>query len=180
MVDRLRHELLYSEKRPRDFTFAAIEQLLKERGRAPWILTRLTRDATARARELAMQGGLEFANWQTTAKAVVRAMLAAGAFLTAEGDVVPSGVEALATNIASVLADYRDRTESFLIEFLIGQLGDVTERDHTALAHALFRQFDPSVSMADQEDRVAILLARLSDRVELRGQTYALRVAGRA
>jgi len=180
MVDCLKHELLYSEKRPRDFIFAATEQLLQERGGAPLILSRLTRDATARARAHATAAGLEFANWETAGKAVVRAMLGAGALLTPEGEVVPAGVEALATEVASVRQEYRDLTESFLLEFLIKRLGDVTIRDHTALAHALFRQFDPSISMADQEDRVAILLARLSDRVQLCGQTYTLRREGRA
>jgi hypothetical protein len=171
MVERLREELLYSEKRPRDLIFSAIEELTRERTE-PMILSRLMRDATARARELATAAGLQFANWETTGKAVVRAMLAAGAFLTPEGEVVAPGVEALATLVGSVREEYRDLTESFLLEFLIRRLGDVTMRDHTALAHALFRQFDPSISMQDQEDRVAILLAMLSDRVELSGQTY--------
>jgi hypothetical protein len=177
MVDCLRRELLYSEKRPRDFIFAATEQLLRERGEAPMILSRLTRDATARARDLAIAAGLEFANWDTTGKAVVRAMLAAAALLTPDGEVVRPGVAALATLVASVRDGYRDLTESFLLEFLIKQLGDVTMRDHTALAHTLFRQFDRSISMEDQEDRVAILLAKLSDRVELCGQTYTPRLA---
>jgi hypothetical protein len=94
--------------------------------------------------------------------------------------VIPPGVEALATPAASLRDGYRDLTESFLLEFLIGRLGDVTVRDHTALAHALFRQFDRNVSMEDQEDRVAILLATLSHRIELRGQTYTLRGEGNA
>jgi len=167
MVDCLRQDLLYSEKRPRDFIFAAIEQLLSEQGDAPMILSRLKRDATARARELAQAGGLEFSNWETTGTAVIRAMIGAGALLTPEGDVVPPGVEALGTEVASVRGGYRDLTESFLLEYLITQLGDVTLRDHTPLAHALFRQFDPNVSMDDQEDRV-----------ELSGQTYTVRERG--
>ena len=175
MVDCLRHDLLYSEKRPRDFIFAATEELLRERRDAPLILSRLTRDVTTRARELGTAAGLRFANWETTGKAVVRAMLAAGALLTPQGEMVPAGVEALATQVASVREGYRDLTESFLVEFLISRLGDVTLRDHTALAHALFRQFDPNISMEDQEDRVAILLAMRSEQIELRGQTYTLR-----
>jgi hypothetical protein len=117
---------------------------------------------------------MAFANWDMAGKAVVRAMLGAGAFLTPGGAVIPPGVAALATPVGAVREAFRDLTESFLLEFLIGRLGDVTVRDHTALAHALFRQFDPSISMADQEDRVAVLLARLSGRIELRGQIYAL------
>jgi hypothetical protein len=175
MLDCMRRELLYSEKRPRDFMFTAIEELLCEPRRTPTILSRLTRDATTRARQLAVVAGLEFGNWDTAGKAVVRAMLGAGAFLTPNGDVIPPGIEALATPVGSTRDAFRDLTESFLLEFLIGRLGDVTVRDHTALAHALFRQFDPNISMEDQEDRVAILLARLSERIELRGQIYALR-----
>ena len=175
MVDCLRRELLYSEKRPRDFIFAATEELLREHSGAPLILSRLTRDVTTRARELGTAANLHFGNWETTGKAVVRAMLAAGALLTPQGEVVAAGVEALATPVASVRDGYRDLTESFLVEFLISRLGDLTMRDHTALAHALFRQFDPNISMEEQEDRVAILLAMLSDRIELRGQTYTLR-----
>jgi hypothetical protein len=175
MLDCMRRELLYSEKRPRDFIFAAIDELLREPGRQPTILARLTREATACARRRATAAGMEFGNWDMAGQAVVRAMLGAGAFLTPRGEVIPAGVEALATPVGSVREAFRDLAESFLLEFLIGRLGDVTVRDHTALAHVLFRQFDPNVSMADQEDRVAVLLARLSGRIELRGQIYALR-----
>jgi hypothetical protein len=176
MLDCMRRELLYSEKRQRDFMFAAIDGLLRQVGLAPTILSRFTREATMRARQLAAAAaGFEFGNWEMAGKAVVGAMLGAGAFLTPDGDVIPPGVEALATLVGSAREAFRDLTESFLLEFLIGRLGDVTVRDHTALAHALFRQFDPAISMEDQEDRVAILLARRSDRIELRGQIYALR-----
>lgn len=174
MTDCMRRELLYSEKRPRDFMFAAIDQLLQEPGRNATILSRLTRDATACARRRAAGAGLELTNWDMVGKAVMRAMLGAGALLTPRGEVIPPGVEALATPVGSVRETFRDLTEAFLLEFLIDRLGDVTVRDHTALAHALFRQFDPNVSMADQEDRVAILLAWRSDRIQLRGQNYAL------
>ena len=65
-----------------------------------------------------------------------------------------------------------------MIEFLIEKLGDVSTRDHKALAHALFRQFDPSISMEDFEDRVVILLATLADRLVLYDNgTYAVRQA---
>ena len=175
MLDCMRRELVYSEKRPRDFMFAAIDELLRKPDSDATILSRLTREATACARRVAAAAGVEFGNWDAAGRAVVRAMLGAGALLTPRGEVIPPGVEALATPVGSARESFRDLTESFLLEFLIGRLGDVTVRDHTALAHALFRQFDPNVSMADQEDRVAILLARLSDRIELCGQVYAVR-----
>ena len=178
MIDCLRRELLYSEKRARDFMFAATARILCDG--APMIVSRLTRDATALARDLAVEAGFDFANWQTVGKAALRAMLAAGALLTPSGDPILPGVKAMAMDVGSLRDGFRDLTESFLLEFLIARLGDVTVRDHTALAHALFRQFDPSVSMHEQEDRVAILLAGMSDRVELLGQTYSVRGGGRA
>jgi hypothetical protein len=174
MLDCMRRELLYSEKRLRGFMFDAIDELLQEPGRHATILSRLRHDATACARRRAAAAGVEFGNWETAGSAVVRAMLAAGAFLTPRGEVIYPGVKALATAVGSAREGFRDLTESFLLEFIIDRLGDVTVRDHTALAHVLFRQFDPNVSMADQEDRVAILLARRSHRITLRGQNYAL------
>jgi hypothetical protein len=76
--------------------------------------------------------------------------------------------------VAALADDYRDRAEAFLLETIISRLGDVTVHDHTPLAHALFRQFDPCVPMHDLEDRVAILAARLADRVALDGDTYVM------
>jgi hypothetical protein len=60
---------------------------------------------------------------------------------------------------------------------LIERLGDVGTRDHMALAHALFRQFDRGVPMEDLEDRVVILLAQLAQHVELAGERYSVRSA---
>src|SRR6266850_6056353 len=50
MADCLRGELLYSEKKPRNFLFRVIEEIVSERCADPMILSRLTREAAARAR----------------------------------------------------------------------------------------------------------------------------------
>jgi hypothetical protein len=52
MADSLRGERLYSEKRPRDMLFRAIEEILKEQQPSGGfrILSRLTREAATRAR----------------------------------------------------------------------------------------------------------------------------------
>ena len=78
-----------------------------------------------------------------------------------------AGIASEAIEVKALQPDFRDRTESFLLGFIIRELGDVSTRDHTALAHALFRQFDTSVSVEEMEDRVAILLARLAHTVAL-------------
>jgi hypothetical protein len=175
MGDCLRRELLYSEKRPRDILFREIDRMLSDAGNGdPKILSRLTRDAAARARRRAEETGFEFALWETASKAVVKAMLWAGVLLGADGP-IPPGITAQATPVAGLKPRYQDLTEAFLLRFLIERLGDVTTRDHTALAHALFRQFDRGVPLEDLEDRVVILLAQLAGEVELRDEVYSVR-----
>lgn len=172
MVSALREEFLYSEKRARDILFAEIEAILS-RTRSPVTVSKLTREAAARGRERARQVGYDFSNWDTASKATINAKLAAGALLASDGRPIPLTIAAPATEVAALADQFQDLTEAHLLEVVIRKLGDVTARDHKALAHALFRQFDPSVLMDDLEDRVAKLLASLSGRVELAGDgTY--------
>jgi hypothetical protein len=174
MADCLRAERLYSEKRPRDLLFRAIEDIVTEQyqtGRLR-ILSRLTREAATRARQEAHRGGFEFTRWDTASEAVAKAMLCSGVFVGPDGHGIAAGITAQASPVARILDDYQDITEAFLLEVLIRRLGDVTTRDHRALAHALFRQFDHAIPLEDLEDRVVILLARLANRVELRDEIY--------
>jgi len=178
MGDCLRNELLYSEKRPRDILFRAIERIVWDAAKTgePKIVSRVTREAATLARHRAEESGFEFGPWETTSKAVVKAMLCAGVLLNARGEAIPADITAQATPVAALRDDYRNATEAFLLRFLIERLGDVTTRDHTALAHVLFRQFDRGVPLEDLEDRVVILLAQLAGYVELSGDVYSLRV----
>ena len=171
MINCLRQHFLYSEKRARDLLFQAVEDLVPT---GPRMVSRLTREATARARLCAHAERYEFAAWEAAAKAVINSMLAAGVLLGPGGEPIRPGVAAQASDVIALQAGYRDITESCLLEFLIRTLGDVTTRDHTALAHALFRQFDPNIPMEDLEDRVAVLLARLAGGIALHPDgTYA-------
>jgi hypothetical protein len=175
MVNCLRQELLYSEKRARDLLFAALEALVGGTSEGLPIVARLTREATALAKEEAGRTGYEFTNWDNAAKAVVKAMLMSESLLDPASQPIVFDVSAHASPVGSLREDYQDRTEAFLLEFLLRRLGDVTVRDHMALAHALFRQFDRTVPMDDLEDRVVILLARIADLVVLDGDTYTVR-----
>ena len=163
----LREHFIYSEKRARDFLFAAVEGLISTTP-DPLILSRLTRTSSIRAQQDAVAAGFEFSNWDAAAHAVIQAMLNAEVLLTCgDGSPVPIGIAAQATPVAGLKQGYQDLTEAYLVEFLIRKLGDVTTRDHRAVAHALFRQFDPSIPMDYFEDRVAMLMATLADRVML-------------
>jgi hypothetical protein len=171
-VHVLRREFLYTEKRARDIIFNTAEAALKDAA-CPQTVSRLTREAGVRGRTKAEVAGFELANWETAAKASVNAMLAAQALLGREGSPIPVTVAAQATEVAALVPRFRDVTEAYLLETIIRRTGDVTVRDHTALAHALFRQFDPSVPKEDMEDRVVFLLAMLADRVAVsEGRVY--------
>jgi len=175
MADCLRQERLYSEKRPRDAMFRTIEALLAEQQQTGEhrIVSRLTREAAACAERVAGEAGA--VRWDITSRTVVKAMIGAEVLLTPDGRPVPPDITAQATPVAVVREEFQDLTEAFLLETLIQRLNDVTTRDHRALAHVLFRQFDRSVPLADLEDRVVMLLARLADRVELQGDRYVSR-----
>jgi len=155
---------MYSEKRARDFLFTAIESVIGSSAE-PLILSRLTRTACLLAQEDAALSGFPFSSWDVATSAVIQAMLHAEVLLTSDGSTIPVGIAAQATPVAALKPGYKDQTEAYLVEFLIRKLGDVTTRDHRALAHALFRQFDPTIPMDYFEDRVAMLMATLADRV---------------
>jgi len=175
MANCLRQERLYSEKRPRDAMFRTIETLIAEQQQTGEhrIVSRLTREAAECAERIAGEVGP--VRWDITSRTVVKAMIGAEVLLTPEGRPVRPDITAQATPVAVVREEFQDLTEAFLLETLIHRMNDVTTRDHRALAHVLFRQFDRSVPLADLEDRVVMLLARLADRVELQGDRYVAR-----
>jgi len=176
MAACLRSELLYSEKRARDTLFLVIEEILadQERSGEQRIVSQVAREAAARA-QAQMPPGADPVRWDVASKTVIKAMIGAGALLRPDGRPVPSGITAQATPVAGLRNGFRDLTEAFLLEVLIERLGDVSVRDHRALAHVLFRQFDPEIPVGDLEDRVVVLLARLAGRVELQGDRYVAR-----
>ena len=172
MVSCLKSELLYSDKRARDLMFAAVERALRDEDSQPMMVSRLTREAVSRARDEADRLQFTFATWETAGRAVINAMLWAEVLITPERTPIRRDVGAHAAVVGGLRERYRDATEAFLIEFLIRRMGDITTRDHKAIAHALFRHFDDRIPMGHFEDRVAILIASLADRVELRGDQY--------
>ena len=178
MVNCLRENFIYSDKRARDCVFAAMEEILaaaRELGESLRLARLTPRGAPSVPANPREQTGYEFNSWDITTKAVINSMLGAGVLLAEDGAPVPLDIRAQATPIAALRKHYQDFAEAYLLECLIRNLGDVRIRDHKALAHALFRQFDPTVSIEELEDRVVMLLATLNDRVVLREDgTYAV------
>ena len=175
MASALRTAFLYSEKRARDCVFAATETVLMTAAPAP-TLAALIRSTLQAARDHARRIQYDLQNSETVTRAVFNAMLRADVLLGLDGKSIRVDLRAYATRVQSLTPEFRNQTESFLIEFLIRTLGDVRMGDHLALAHVLFRQFDPNVPLTDLEDRLVTLLAAMDDRIELsHSGLYSLR-----
>jgi hypothetical protein len=175
MASALRTAFLYSEKRARDCIFAAAETVLVNAAQAP-TLAMLIRSTLQAARDRARLIQYDLLNSETVTRAVFNAMLRADVLLALDGNSIRVDLRAYATRVRSLAPDFRTQTEAFLLEFLIGTLGNIGIRDHLALAHVLFRQFDQNVPMTDLEDRLVTLLAAMDDRIELSNSGfYSLR-----
>jgi len=175
MAAALRESFLYSEKRARDCVFVAVEATLRNSKSEPTLAT-LTRASLHAARIYATSIHYDLLNSEIVTRAVFNAMLRAGVLLGSDGQPIAAGLRAYATRVSALTPAFRDDTESFLIEYLIGALGDIGPSDHLALAHVLFRHFDAAVPMADLEDRLVTLLGAMSDRIDLCDNgTYAIR-----
>ena len=110
MVNVLRENFIYSEKRARDFVFYALEAALDRASSAPVrpLLAKLTREVAAGARTAAEKSGYEFSTWDTTTKAVINSMLGAGVLLAEDGTPVRRDVRAQVT--LSLFNDFENFT----------------------------------------------------------------------
>src|ERR1044072_6457021 len=124
MVHCLCQEFLYSEKRPRDWLFRAMEEVIldSDQEAGPLIVAKLSRDAGQRARLSAASSNLELSHWQTASKAVINAMLAAGVLLSNGEKEITPGITAQATEVVALKPDYTEATEMYLLEFLIRRM----------------------------------------------------------
>jgi hypothetical protein len=172
MIECLRADFLYTEKRARDILFREIEAAIAASPDPPSV-SRLIRAAAGRANRRAARLTFVFPNWNIASRATVHAMLAAGVLLGRDGVPIPRGPAAQSAEVTGLCPGFAALTEACLLEHVIRKLGDVTPRDHTALAHVLFRRFDASVPLQELEAQLLALLSALSHRVLLTaGGTY--------
>lgn len=71
------------------------------------------------------------------------------------------------TEVSEISESVMDDAEAYIIEYIIRDLGNVTEFEHVPMAHAVLREFDSAIDLGAQKDRVALLIAEIADRVTL-------------
>jgi hypothetical protein len=161
---------IFCEKRERDILLEALAELLKT---GPYPISRLRRELPKAAAALAKQRNV---CTQTAFPRIVnffiKLLLMSGALKAPDGEVIPRNVGSDAARAASLADDATDLVESYLLEQIL-KLSDVKDREHWQLALALFREFDQASPLDDKLDRIAVLIAGLSDRIALTNEgTY--------
>jgi hypothetical protein len=163
MVQLLKDHSLYSPKDIRDYLFEGVRRAMPEGCKKP--AGQLLREAAAFAQERSSADGLSFQYWSAARNGVLQMMLLAGVLIDENGTRIRPGIQARGTTVASLQENFEEESEAFLLKFVINELKDVTQRDTTALAHALFKQ-PPSKATFDQLiDRVDEMFSRFGSRI---------------
>ena len=155
---------LYSPKDVRELFFEALREIAPNLSSAPMTAGRVLGKALKRAKEVAAAQNVSFQNWSHAADGMLNTALAAGVLLGHEGGILnPSARTEMVSAIDTV--HLVDRCESFMLKYVIKALGDITVRDRTALAFALFKEAPSKTEVFEMQQRVDELLALLQGEV---------------
>jgi hypothetical protein len=165
MIHCLKQRRIYSPKTIRDYVFVALREATKQSLLMPLSASQLNRQVCSNAETQAKAAGVAYDYWYAASDALLEMMLGAGVLLDEKSQPIRPGLQARGTKVHNVAPDFEDRCEMFLIQHLVKGLGDVSQHDRTALAHALFKVDPKQKSIFDMQDRVDELLVKLQDRV---------------
>jgi len=164
MIERLKELHLYSPKTIRDYIFNAISASAKALT-APILVTAFMRQAVNEAEKQAKSDGVDYLHWHAASDGVLNLLLGAGVFLDCDQEPIRPGLKARGTKLSAIADNFEDKSETHMLEQLILHVGDVTLRDRTPIAHALFKVDPKKKSIFDIQDRVDELMALLADRL---------------
>ena len=163
---------LFNEKPIRDLLFKSVKQIVT-RGRLQ--LSALRR--TLAEESFPASGFTDKLKWDAQIYFFCRLLVFSGT-LQGPGGPLSHGAAADGTEVHEISPTVEDDAEAYLIEYIIRDVGNVTEFEHSPLAHAILRRFDPTMDMGALKDRVAFLISKISDRVTLdESGTYVHRVS---
>jgi hypothetical protein len=165
MIKCLKDRYIYSPKDIRDLFFRAFNEISPSLATEPLKAGAIAVAALNKAKEMALVEGIEYTYWPAAADAILEMMLAAGALERADGTTLKPSAHARAEKVSVIAPDFENRCEMFLLEFLVGKLGNVTVRDRTSLAHALLKVSPKEKQVFELQERVDELLLLLRDRM---------------
>jgi len=165
MISCLKKRRIYSPKTIRDYIFKSLKETTTQSTLIPLSASQLNRQVCTTAQVQAKADGIAFDYWYAASDAVLEMMFAAGVLLDENKQPIRPSLQARGTRVHGIVPDFEDRCEAFLLEYLIKSLQDITQRDRTALAHALFKVDPKQKSIFDMQDRVDELLVQLQGAV---------------
>lgn len=165
---------LFNEKPIRDLLFKTVKGIVgREQHLQLSALRRILADESFTESQFS-----DKVKWDGQVYFFCRLLLFSGTFVDARGDALSHGASADGTEVHDIRTTLEDDAEAYLIEYIIRDLGNVTEFEHTPLAHAVLRQFDTALEMGKLKDRVAFLISKVSERLTLdESGVYVHRVA---
>jgi hypothetical protein len=165
LIKCLENRKIYCEKRVRDIFFQILEETTKQGNKLT--VARLQQEFVSQAGQISdSRLNLEPRKWDKAANYMVKLLLLSEVLHDDQSQAIKrSDPAAMSKPVHGVAEGFRDVAEAYLLLCLVKDLGNITEDDHRAIAHALFRQFDQSVPLIDLEERVALLFALLKDEI---------------
>ena len=155
----LKDRHIYSPKDIRDLFFAALRESDPLLRSEPLTAGRLLGRAMCRSKELAKEQNVSFKFWSHAADAMLETTLAAGVLIGQDAKALKQ--TARADLVSSVDTDLVNRSEKYLLKYVIATLGDVRLSDRTALAFALFKESPTKREVFEMQQRVDELVAAL-------------------
>lgn len=164
MVSCLKSAGLYCPKDARDYIFDSVARIV-EATEPHLSVAKLARQTSVDAQKAASEDGLSFQYWYAACEGAFQTMLRAGVLLDETQSEIMPGARARSTRVGAIVSDFRGKCDLFLLEYLINTLKDVTVRDCTSLAHALFKQSPKKTTRDQMLDQVDQLFERFGTRL---------------
>jgi hypothetical protein len=164
IIQCLKDAGIYAAKDIRDYIFKAAHA--KVASSTPALsLAQLKRKTLVAAEEAAVSAGVSFKFWYVATESVFKLMLLAAVLVDENNLTVMLGARARLAKVTAIRPDFVSTCELFLLQYVLNKLQDITERDCTALAHALFKEAPSKTTRDKMLDQVDQLFEKLGDRL---------------
>jgi hypothetical protein len=160
MIAVLKKAFVYSPSNIRHFVFGAMREIkgdLKNKTVAQFL-----REVKDCAKAKADAATINFTYWPTAMDAILEMLLLSQSLAGPDGKPIKRGLQARGTVLTAIAEDFETKCELFLLRFLIQHM-QLTNRDRTSIAHALFKEGKAEKAHDQLEEQLDRLFTLLGD-----------------
>jgi hypothetical protein len=139
MISILNKSFVYSPNNIRRYVFSAINSFKKEGTVRNGTVAQFMKDIKERAMAEAQKESVAYKHWKATMDAILEMLLAAKVLIGPGDQAVTRGLHARGTQLVSIIDNFEDECELFLLKVLIQKM-QLTSKDRVSIAHALFKE----------------------------------------